>query len=136
MVEVAVRQHHSLDPPEIQAHVPAIPLEGIGIWARIEKHGAGLTPTMRCDRQAQPMMGRTERLACEFRHPRVHEDAQLGGDVPGTTGEHICCVIHHNVDGQLVYWLHNSQPIIVKAGISVGPWRPELTSGRQAGAWI
>jgi hypothetical protein len=130
MVEMAMRQHEGLDPPEIEVHVPAIPLEGIGIRARAEEHGAGFPLAMRGDRQAQPMVGRTERLACELRHPRVHEDAQLGGDVLGTTGEHIRCVIHHNVDGQLVYMLYIYQPIIIKAGISVGPWRPELTSGR------
>ena len=26
----------------------------------------------------------------------------------GSTGEHICGVIHHNVDGQLIYWLDMS----------------------------
>jgi hypothetical protein len=113
---MAVREHQGLDPPEIEAHVPAIPLEGIGIWARIEEHGAGHTLTMRCDRQAQPMVGRTERLACEFRHPRVHEDAQLGGNVLGTAREHIRCVIHHDVDGQPVYGLHDP------------PWSPRTTS--------
>ena len=34
----------------------------------------------------------------------------------GTTGEHICGVIHHNVDGQLVYWLHMSQPFMMING--------------------
>ena len=50
MVEMAVRQHQGLDPPEIEVHVPAIALEGIGIRARIEEHGAGLAIPMRGDR--------------------------------------------------------------------------------------
>ena len=60
MIEMAMRQHQGLNPPEIEVHMPAIPLEGIGIRARIEEHGAGLTLTMGCDRQAQPMLGRKE----------------------------------------------------------------------------
>ena len=110
MVEMAVREHQGLDPPEIEAHVPAIALEGIGIRARIEEHGAGFAVPIRRDRQAQPMVGRAERLACELRHPRVHEDAQLGGDVLGTAREHIRCVIHNDVDGQPVYGLHDPPP--------------------------
>ena len=116
MVEMTVRQHQGLDPPEIEVHVPAIALQSIRVRARIEEHGAGFTVPMRRDRQAQPMVGRTERLAGEFGHPRGHEDAQLGGDVLGTTGQHICDVIHHNVDGQLVYWLHMSQPFMMIKG--------------------
>ena len=130
MVEVPVRQHHGLDPAEIQVHGPAVAFQGIGIGAGIEEDGAGFGATMPGHRQGQPMMGRTEGLARELRHARGHQDAQLGGDVPGTAGQHIGRVIHHDVDRQLVYRLHNSQPLIVKAGISVGPWRPELTSDR------
>ena len=62
------------------------------------------------------MVGRTERLAGEFGHPRGHEDAQLGSDVLGTSGQHVCDVIHHNVDSQLVYCLHISQPFIMIKG--------------------
>ena len=50
MVEMAVREHQGLDPSEIEVHVPAIALEGIGIRARIEEHGAGLAIPMRRDR--------------------------------------------------------------------------------------
>ena len=52
------------------------------------------------------MMGRTEGLARELRHARGHEHAQLRGDVPGTAGQHIGRVIHHDVDRQLVNGLH------------------------------
>ena len=116
MVEMTVRQHQGLDPPEIEVHVPAIALQSIRVRARIEEHGAGFTVPMRRDRQAQPMVGRTERLAGEFGHPRGHEDAQLGSDVLGTSGQHVCDVIHHNVDSQLVYCLHISQPFIMIKG--------------------
>ncbi len=117
---MAVRECQGLDPSEIEAHVPAIALEGIGIRARIEEHGAGFAVPMRRDRQAQPMVGRAERLTCELRHPRVPQDAQLGGDVLGTAREHIRCVIHHDVDGQPVYGLHDT-PLVAKNDISIGP---------------
>ena len=106
MVEVAVRQHQGLDPAEIQVHGPAIAFQGIGIGAGIEEYGAGFGATMRGHRQGQPMMGRTESLARELRHARGHEHAQLRGDVPGTAGQHIGRVIHHDVDRQLVNGLH------------------------------
>lgn len=106
MVEVAVRQHHGLDPAEIQVHGPAIAFQGIGIGAGIEEYGAGFGATMRGHRQGQPMMGRTESLARELRHARGHEHAELRGDVPGTAGQHIGRVIHHDVDRQLVNGLH------------------------------
>ena len=41
MVEMTVRQHQGLDPPEV--HVPAIALQSIRVRARIEEHGAGFT---------------------------------------------------------------------------------------------
>ena len=106
MVEVAVRQHHGLDPAEIQVHGPATAFQGIGIGTDIEEYGAGFAATMRGHRQGQPMMGRTEGLARKLRHARGHEHAHLGGDVPGTAGQHVGRVIHHHVDRQLVNGLH------------------------------
>ncbi len=50
MVEMTVRQHQGLDPPEIEVHVPAIALQSIRVRARIEEHGAGLAIPMRRDR--------------------------------------------------------------------------------------
>ena len=75
------------------------------------------------------MVGRAERLARELRHPRVPQDAQLGGDVLGTAREHIRRVIHHDVDGQPVYGLHD--PLLVaKNDISIGPGqRPRHPTG-------
>ena len=106
MVEMAVRQHQGLDPAEIQVHGLAVALQGIRIGAGIEEYGSGFGATMRGHRQGQPMMGRTEGLARELRHARGHEHAQLGGDMPGTAGEHIGRVIHHDVDRQLINGLH------------------------------
>ena len=60
--------------------MPAIALQSIRVRARIEEHGAGFTVPMRRDRQAQPMVGRTERLACEFGHPQGQSS-----DKPATT---------------------------------------------------
>src|SRR5271165_3456420 len=55
------------------------------------------------------MMGRTEGLARELRHARGDQHAQLGADVPRTTGQHVGRVIHHHVDDQLVNELHGCE---------------------------
>jgi hypothetical protein len=48
--------------------VPCVPLHGVRIWARIEEHAVCIPIEMSGYGKAQPVVGRTERLARQFLH--------------------------------------------------------------------
>ncbi len=131
VVEVAVREHEGLDLPEVQVHGPRVPLHGVRIRARIEQHALRCPIEMSGDGKAQPVMRGAERLAGQFLHTRLPQHAQLRRHVGGATREHVRCVVHHDVDGQLVYLPHTSasctQPRRFRVGLAT-----RLASGATA----